>query len=183
MSQTHGREYSHLSLKELASRLSDDYYQMLSILLPKASEKLNEIKSTEIDGSIINYTDACETLISAVGHHVAHFTNSLLPYLDELHEKNTTGHNCSTCSGQCDMGHSSQLMILTEAHLQITSLLYNVQKYSSPFYVYSHYPPVYQSLRNEMLVIDDLLKELFSVEETHLISRIITSQRNINAHR
>lgn len=50
-----------------------------------------------------------------------------------------------------------------------------------PLYSETMYPDVYRLLRNHMALIENTLTELFSIEETRLIPKIIESQKKINA--
>jgi hypothetical protein len=171
-----------LSLKELADKLHVDYYDVISAMVQQAADKQAELSRLDIHQVTQNYTDTCGKLLQAISYYLYDRKEMLTPYLHQLYDKDATGHNCAACSGNCEIGHKSHLVTLRESHLKILSLLSELQVVALPLYSNLSYPLIYKTLRDEMLLIEIVLKELLYVEEAFLMTSIIRSQRKINVH-
>ena len=78
------------------------------------------------------------------------------------------------------MQHELQLNDLKQSQSQLKDILNRIQMVALPLYSETIYPDVYRLLRNHMALIENTLNELYSVEETRLIPRIIEAQKTIN---
>jgi hypothetical protein len=173
-------KYAHMSLHQLAEKLDIDYYNLIAALCKAASDKLTELKALDVNNVTGEYLVVCERLLKQLNLGIHDRQNTLMPYLKTLHEKEATNHNCANCTGACDMQHSAHLIALKDSHDQITRLLYVLQTVELPMLANAPYHSLFQALNNEMKLIDAIICELLSVESTHLIPSIITSQKNIN---
>lgn len=176
------KQYDHLTLKDLSDKLNINYYEIIRGLVRKAEEKLAALKNMDLTQITASYTEACEKLLHKISEYLNERRDILKPYLEELQKKQATGHDCSFCSGSCDIGHKSHILMLKESHYQITQLLYKLQSVALPLYANTILPPVYRDMRYEMLLIDMILRQLFFTEEASLMPQIIKSQKKINIH-
>jgi hypothetical protein len=92
------------------------------------------------------------------------------------------GHDCSECSSGCSVNHALQLMGLKESQIRIKETLYRLLSVAMPLYADADYPDAYQSLRNQMTLIDTALTELFYLEEAHLIPKVKEAQKQIHVY-
>jgi len=174
--------YVHLTLLEVAEKLHIDYYSIINGMVHAAGEKLTELKRIDVHHFTTRYINTCETVLSNIQQYLHERKSVLMPYLKTLHQKDITGHNCSTCSGACDMGHLSHFASLRDSHIKLGEELYQLQLSALPLYSNLNYPAVYSTLRCEMQLLDSLLRELIYLEEAFLMPGIIKSQKKINAH-
>lgn len=181
MKTTH-LQYDTLSLQELSETLHLNYYDILSAMVTQAKVRLQELKMADMHQTTRQYTDICEKVLACIYQYLHECTQDLLPYLKELHEKDISGHNCSTCQGGCDIRHQSHLMHLEQSHMQLHKLLYELQSAALPLYSHHPFPSIYRNLRDEMLLIDTILRELFHIEEANMMPKILQSQKKINIH-
>lgn len=175
------QQYDTLSLQELSEKLNLNYYDIIADMNRHAVQKLAELKAQDIHQCTSQYTQLCSVALERITKYLHHRKQELVPYLNELHEKDVTGHNCGTCKGGCDIRHHAYLLELQQSHKDICQILYQLQAAALP--LYSELPPqgIYRSLRDEMLLIDTIMKELFHMEEANLIPKMLQSQKKINA--
>jgi hypothetical protein len=103
-----------------------------------------------------------------------------IPYIAELFQKAETKHDCANCSGNCKVGHSMQLVELRSSNGSIKDILYRLQIVALPLYSETIYPDAYRVLRNQMALLENNISELFFLEETYLIPKVIEAQKMIN---
>ncbi len=104
-----------------------------------------------------------------------------MPYVHELVEKTTANHDCSNCSGSCKLGHDMQITELNASNDWAKRILHRLQLASLPLYSQTMYPDEYRVLRNRMALIEMNMTELFFLENTYLIPKIVEAQKKINA--
>jgi hypothetical protein len=175
-------QYRHNDLHNLVNKLDKDYYSVLSTLCQTAELLIDELEGMEPQQSTLLYLSLSKKLLSQVNELVMQRIGMLLPYAQELHSKETSGHDCSTCEGGCHIKHSSQLIGLKESHHKIKEILFRLHTVALPLYTDVDYPSQYKTLRNEMMLIDTALTELFYLEEASLIPKIMEAQKNIHAY-
>lgn len=173
-------KYTHLPLHQLAEQLDIDYYNVLAALCKVALEKLQALQGLDVNNVVAEYSGICDRLLKQLKLSMNDRQNALIPYLKSLHEKESTNHNCANCTGTCDMQHSAHLIALKDSHQQISNLLYALQAVQLPSMQNAPYHNLFQSLSNEMKLVDTILCELLSIESANLLPSIITSQKNIN---
>jgi len=171
------------SLKQLSERLDKSFYDKINTLCGIALKYADKLKDLEVQKSTSQYVTLCSRLINEVQKFIAIKKDHFLPYVQSLSEKEDGGHNCASCSGGCTVQHDLQLQELKQSLLQLKDVIYRVQMVALPLYSDSIYPDVYRLLRNHMALIENTLTELFSVEQTQLIPKIVDAQKNINALR
>src|SRR4051812_22091438 len=116
MSKSLYREYENLTLSEVAGQLHVNYYSILRELVRNADEMLRAIEKIDIDQITRGYTGVCEQLLRNISSFLKERSESLTPYLADLQHKNAEGHDCGSCSGLCEMGHTSHVAMLKTSH-------------------------------------------------------------------
>jgi hypothetical protein len=144
--------YEDLSLDRLADKLNNDFYQPIREKCKQVAAELVIDDSKEAMSRIVILIEAKQ--------------ESLLSYLRTLAEKSGTGHNCSNCSGQCDMGHAEHLMGIKESHIMIGSYVTGIDMNELP---------------GELQQLSNLIADLVRVEEQVLVPKIWNAQKKINA--
>ncbi len=126
------------------------------------------------------------SLASKLLEQVLDFVNSrigiMTPYIQELHVKKAGGHDCSKCEGGCTAKHSMHLLGLKESHQRIKEIFYRLQMVATPLYSETDFPESYKLLRNQMMLIDTSLTELFYLEEADLIPKVKEAQKHIHVY-
>lgn len=181
MTTTLFSRYRNCSLEELAQRLDEDYYEVIQALCVNATALGDSLAHDSRHPSTALYSGMAKKLAHKINSLVLRRKKELLPYVLELHTKKTEGHNCSNCSGICHVGHAERLIDLRESHKTIKELLNQLEVEAMPYYADITYPSSYKILRNEMSVMDNMLAEVFYIEETHLIPKVFEAQKAINA--
>jgi len=174
--------YDTISLEELAEHLNLNYYEPLGAMTAQASVRLMHLQQADLHENTRKYTEVCSQVLECAMSYLNEYKQSLLPYVKELYLKERNGHNCGTCSGGCDIRHKAYLFRLHDLHTQLRKLLYDLQTAALPLFSPIAYPAAYRDLRDEMLLLDALMLELFHIEEAELMTKIIQSQRKINIH-
>ena len=159
--------------------LDTDYYTLLEELCKKATslslKHPTDYESTEI------YTNLCMGIIQQIKQIVEERKAVIVPYMNELSEKSSSGHDCQNCSGGCKVNHSFHLKQLEDSHYNIREMLHRLQKLALPLYSEEQYSNAYKLLRNEMLLIDTTISEMFFIEESLLIPKMFDAKNIINA--
>jgi hypothetical protein len=174
--------YRNNDLGKLVQDLERDYYDAILHQCKSAEMLMSELQQDEVSPATTLYMSLCSKLLGQVQDFLTMRTAVLLPYVGELFTKNVEGHDCNNCSGNCGMKHASQLMGIKESHQRIKEILYRLQMVAMPLYTAIEYPSAYKILRNEMMMIDTALTELFYVEEAMLVPKIMEAQNHIHAH-
>lgn len=173
--------YENLPLSQLADKLNINFYAIIEALCLNARNQLANLKMLDIHKVTAPYTKLCEELLNKISAHLEYRRNALLAYINDLGNKADSSHDCSTCSGRCDMEHASHVMQLKESHQDVFNAIYRLKAIEMPLYVNAPYNSVYRILCNEMMLIDEMIAELFYLEEQGLIPGILESQKKINA--
>jgi len=173
--------YQNLPLSQLADKLNINFYVVIEALCLKARNQLANLKMLDIHRVTASYTELCEELLNKISAHLEYRRKALLVYINDLGNKADNSHDCSTCSGRCDMEHASHVMQLKESHQDIFNAIHRLRAVVMPLYMNAPYNSVYRMLCNEMMLIDEMIAELFYLEEHGLIPGILESQKKINA--
>ena len=174
-------QYRTGSVLDVINKLDKEYYDILEALAKQAGEYSYKLREKDQQREAEIYTGLSGKLAEEVKHYVRMRKGRVLPYVLTLTEKDATGHDCTNCSGGCNVKHSAQLLEIEESHQHLRELLYRLNKVAPPIYTNTPFAELYQTLRNEMLIIDTTLTELFFLEESVLIPKIIEAQKKINA--
>ncbi|MEZ5017558.1 MAG: hypothetical protein R2800_10940 [Flavipsychrobacter sp.] len=173
-------QYSNYSLRELINKLDKDYYQVLNSLCENASLHANTMQEEGYSTTSL-YVSMAIKLLQQIKDLLTIRTAVIFPYVNELNEKVREGHDCRNCSGNCHAGHNMHLTSLKGTHKNIKEILFRLQMVASPLYANNDYPASYKILRNEVTIIDTILTELFYLEESALIPKVMEAQKQMHA--
>jgi len=171
------------SLLEFVIRLDkEDYYEVnvLCDVVKKHAQRLQEMEASNVTSS---YTTICINLADEVRKYIVNKQEYFMPYVRSLFEKAADGHDCRHCTGptSCNLQHGIQLAELHEGHIQLKDILNCLQVASLPLYSDTIYPDVYRILRNNMALLESNIGQLFLLEETSLVPKVVEAQKNIHA--
>ncbi len=169
------------SLEDIIAHLQVHYYEALTALQAQAMAYLRLLQSAGTH-PFHSFSIACEDTLGKVGLTIDFFSRRVLPYTKELDEKAQSGHDCTHCSGGCDMGHKALLMELHQGHGELRRAMYELYTTALPLYSNLEYPEVYKSLRKELHVMDTALHHLIYLEESWLMPKLLESQKKIHAY-
>lgn len=173
--------YMHCDLDDLAQRLEKDYYDSVEVMCANAGSQAGLLKDEEEHPSTALYADQCNRIIDDVKEMMRMRKSVLLPYIADLKVKKDEGHDCRNCSGKCHVEHNAYLVNLRLANTEVKEVLNKLHEEALPLYDGVVYPRAYAVLRNEMSVLDTALTELFYLEESSLIPKVLEAQRSIHA--
>ncbi|MBS1687716.1 MAG: hypothetical protein JSS96_03265 [Bacteroidetes bacterium] len=168
-----------MSLQALKERINKDYYELVKLISRHIREYTEYIKLKQHEAYGQTIAKQCEALASIAHNYVTDRINIYLPYLEELTDKEATGHDCATCSGRCDAQHSLKLLEFTASLNEIKQTFRQLK--SAVLQEYKDHGRALKILIDEVTLLDDVINELFHVEETHLLPRIKSAQNNIHA--
>ncbi|MBS1773175.1 MAG: hypothetical protein JST82_09950 [Bacteroidetes bacterium] len=131
-------KYNNLTLPELVDNINTDYYRVIEGFFDSE-----------------NYSTA-----QGLKDFIQLRKDIIVPYVYELHGKAATGHDCSNCSGKCEVQHKLKTV-------EFTGSINNMKQGES-------YPAA-----SDMAVI---INELLFVEEQILLPKIIEAQKEINVY-
>jgi hypothetical protein len=169
------------SLLPLIERIDKSYYDVIINLCNTAMKHALRLQELELHNVTSQYVSQCIRLIDEIKHYITIKKEHFVPYVQSLFEKQAAGHDCSSCQGGCTMRHEMQLSELRQSHVQLKDVISRVQMVSLPLYSETIYPDVYRLLRNHMALLENTLTELFSIEETRLLAKIVEAQKKINS--
>ncbi len=166
------QQYEQLTLKALADQLHINYYNILSSMSEQAASLLQELQSADKTQNTLAYAEICKKALSQINVHIYGSRLELLPYL-KLHKPE---RGSDTGYYSYDRGSSRLRSYFTQLHdsqKELRQLFYELQVVALPLYSKLRYPKVYKLLRNKMLLIDTILRELFLLEEGDLIPKML----------
>jgi hypothetical protein len=109
--------------------------------------------------------------------------DSLVPYLHTLSKKVEDGHNCSTCSGKCNLPHQTIIQTLMDDVAKMREHLYRMYKVAKPnLYELQEDQLDYKSVRIIMHSVELNILQMLFFDEYELINFIKESQVQIYAH-
>lgn len=173
--------YTTEELRPFSEKLLKEYYNSLETLCKNGAVQAERVKKLEIDTTASEYAQLCNDMISEISQHIASRKEKFIPYIHQLAEKAETNHDCSACSGSCKVGHDIQLWELNESNNAVKKILNRMQLATLPLYSQTMYPDEYRILRNRMALIEMNMTELFFLEGTYLIPKVLEAQKAINA--
>lgn len=174
-------QYRNSDLEELAKRLDSDYYNALKVQCDTVTGLSRELLEDGAHPSTNLYVSLATKLMEQVEELIVLRQEVILPYIKDLSTKKGEGHDCRNCAGGCHVAHNSHLFSLKDSHKRIKEILFRLQSVALPLYTDMNYPAGYKTLRNEMMIMDTVLTELFYLEEANLIPRVLEAQKAIHA--
>jgi hypothetical protein len=171
-----------VELQPFVKKLEQSHYDVIISLCEVTRKQAKKLEDLEVHQITSQYITLCNRLIDEIEDYIRLKKDSFIPYVNSLFEKDKDGHDCAKCTGNsCAMQHTAQLNELKESHVVIKDILYRLQMVALPLYSETIYPDVYRVLRNQMALLENNLTELFMLEETYLIPKVIEIQKNIHA--
>lgn len=180
--QRHSQQDQDSTLESLLSYLETAYYNRIEVLCEKVELNIAELNTGEESQAAALYISLSKKLLGQVKQYIRLRRFALLPYIHELLDKEDSGHDCRSCSTSCSIRHTAQISGIKEAHNKIKESLYRLQSVAVPIYQKPVQADAYFAMRNEMMLMDTTLTELFYLEESSLIPKVIEAQKNIHAH-
>lgn len=173
--------YKNMSLQAVAGQLQDDYYGVIPILCKHAREHAKYLQSKTIDQKLMYVVEHTLQWIGVIEDFIGHRNTLVKPYINELADKDSGGHNCQLCSGRCEMQHTAKVMEIT------TSLIHIKEQHrlfvdELPELLKGVHPQDVKCLNNTSMLLCNYLDELLRLEADILVPRIKDAQKNINAH-
>jgi hypothetical protein len=172
-------DFFSADLHEIVQKLEELYYDQIEVYCGNVERTVASIEVEEHAASTL-YVSLCIKLVEKINHHIRLRKMITIPYVQQLHEKVLTGHDCSTCEDGCQINHKLKAGTVKETHVQIKEMLNRLQLLSKPLYTDYATPDSYRQLRNDIVLMDTKLTELFYVEDAVLLPRIIEAQRKIH---
>ncbi len=171
------------NLGSLVEKLDKSHYDVLNTLCASAKKQALKLQTLEMHQATSQYINLCYRIIEEIQQYINLKKEHLIPYIQTLYEKDTTGHDCKNCNGtgSCSMQHELQLLELRQSHDKMSEILNRLQMAALPLYSETIYPDVYRVLRNQMALIENSLTELFLLEGSQLIPKVVEAQKNIHA--
>lgn len=169
-------------LQCLLNRLQEEEYQYLASLCNRIDTAIADLRGQEDFSRVADYAGLCSGLINEVRRYMRMRRLVLLPYIQELIDKEDNGHDCRMCGGGCSARHRDQVNCVRKAHAGIRERLYQVQTGPTPVYQSGAFPEGFRAMRTHILLMQTALMELLFIEESALIPRLIELQHNIGAH-
>ena len=174
--------YQKEDLFELVGRIDRDYYEVIDELCRHAAIHASEVEISKINQSTILFLDLCKKLLGEISLQVKMRRDDFIPFVHKLLKKASISHSCKTCNGTCNTEQSEQLKLIIDSHDTIKELLFRIQQLAKPLYLETIQSISYKILRNEMMIIDTALSELFYIEEVILIPKVKEVQKQLNAN-
>lgn len=177
-------QYKQCNSKEIIDNMEEDYFKKIDELCQEANADAMKLKSiinrSQNNLDIDIYVNLSVGLIADIKECIKIRREEILPYVEELSGKVTDGHDCSNCSGGCAIKHSSKVPIIQSAHVRTKEMFNTLERVAHPFNDELPYSQLYRELRDKMQMLLSLVLELFYMEESILIPKILLEQKNIH---
>ena len=170
--------YDNTPLEELAEKLHTDYYKLIRILSTQIKERCEYLRAREMPQSSYTYLSHCDDLTNEVKKYLDYRFDVLTDYVKELANKSATGHDCGNCSGKCDVHHSAKLFEFLGTIQDVKEILKRIRTTVVLRYRITH--TELEVVYNEITLLDNILHELFLIEEASLLPKIKLAQKTIN---
>lgn len=179
MSRVLFSQYHKDEARALSARLRNDYYNLIDCLC-NCIGTLTEEPVTEEQNEL--FYSLSKHLVGEIKQEMNYRELLLIPYINELRDKQLKGHNCLHCAGGCQVDHSIHLHQIKAGHQKVKEILYRIHQITNPAPQGTrHLHPKTRILANEIAQLDTTLTELFYIEDAILIPKIMELQSQINA--
>ncbi len=174
-------EYEEKNLSRLIEDVNTSHYDRLRAMCHDLEDALERLRHHDFPAEAALYMSLAEKLREQVDGQLNWRSEIFVPYVHDLYRKNEERHDCSQCSGGCNIGHTSRLLSLKESHQKIKELLYRLQMVALPLYSDTKFPKEYKQLRDAIMLMDTELTRLFYLEESVVVPGIKEMQKQIHA--
>ena len=169
-------------IHSLLNYLDREYFDRLQKHSEKVVAYIAQLHGGDVHQTTSLYTSNSKKLVDEIAQYIRMCRVILGPYLLELLEKEDSGHDCRACSSSCTIRHTAQIEALQRAHSKIKETLDLIKSVVHPAKQVSMYPESFNNLGKEIQQLDVCLRELFYLEETELIPKVLEVQKAIHAH-
>lgn len=169
-------------LQALLGRLQHGLYADLDTYSDNVLLEVSAVRLEDADETLSFYLSLAEKLAYSVKQFLRLRKFAMLPYVQELLDKDKEGHDCRNCAKSCSVRHLHQTVTICDSHQKIKEILYRLQSIASPIYMNPAAPIPYGVLRNQVMILDRALTETFYEEESRLIPLMQAVQHHIYAH-
>lgn len=173
-------QYHKNDLLELSERLNKDYYEVINDLCKQAGDHAKELQLSETIPSSSLYINLCVKLIEEIRFHIRLRQQSLIPYIHLLVKKTSKTKTPEEPLKDRTQEYGKQIELIKDAHARIKEILFRLQQIAKPLYLDNDQPLPYKILRNEIMIIETALVELFYIEEAMLIPGISEAQNQVH---
>lgn len=169
--------YADSELTELIALINEEYYDKIIDISDNTREYLNHISGLfDVTLYQLHYADAEKELKQFVQLR----KDVYVPYVFELFDKSANGHNCSQCSGRCDVQHSLKNYEFNSSLQHIKQVASHI-KTGLPMLANAPFDGKLKVLHNEVNLLYNMLIDLWSIERNILLPKIEEAQKKINA--
>jgi len=169
-------------LHSLLNYLDGEYFERLQKHSEKVMAYITQLHGGDVHQTTSLYTNYSKKLVEEIAQYIRMCRVILGPYLLELLEKEDSGHDCRACSSSCTIRHTAQIDALQKAHSKIKETLNLIKSVVHPAEHVSMNAESFGNLSKEIKQLDVCLRELFYLEETELIPKVLEVQKAIHAH-
>ena len=169
-------------LQHLFSQFLEHHYKPLEVLSAKVGGALESFDFSNVPLEIAGYGQACHQLIQELNQYFRLHRLVLVPYINDLVEKEDNGHDCRNCSNGCAVKHASQVLNIRDAHDRLEKALAaeaaasvtlnNAGVLSDPFLL----------LHQDIKTMVTETSEMIFLEKSVLIPMVLDLQRKIGVH-
>lgn len=158
--------------------IAGEYYNIIDKLITNAKSYADTI---DTDNRLQEYKERLTQIESEINGFFQFRNEILIPYIHELHGKATTGHNCSQCSGKCDVQHNMKTYEFSASLERMKRIMLDMR----PGFLLADTSPFKGQLKilhNEIVLCCNALSEVMYMEENILLPKIIEAQKLINVY-
>jgi len=170
------------NLKNLISYLDINYYNPVALLCEKADLQITIRHNGDGQQAAFQYTSLSKQLTTTVTQYIRLRHSALLPYVQKLIDKKDSGHDCSFGNTSCTSRHAAQICRIKLGHTTIHGVLSQLRAVVLPLEHPALHSEDYKELCATVAVLDRNLTDIFHLEESTLIPKVMDAQRNIHAH-
>lgn len=166
-------QYHRANLFQLTERLAEDYYTVIDHLCEQVNNYA-DCNTGIMEGSL--YYSLCIRLAGEIKKQVMFRRRELLPYVQQL----SSGRSKAMTAENADIQLSGKAASIKASHRKVKELVYHIHQLSTPQYVREDEKDIrYRVLRKEIALLDDVLTELFYIEEAILMPKMLEADEHI----
>lgn len=170
-----------ISLAQLSNLLKKKYYEVIALQCKHAGDYAALIEENSPSLEQLFYARRTVSWINEIKEYLSHRNEIIIPYLNELSQKETDGHNCEMCSGRCDMQHKSKEAEINYT-LQNAKDSYATYQADIAVMMQKPHPHEFRAFPNMMNDMQQCIEEVFYLESGVMLPKIKEAQISINAH-
>ena len=174
-----------ISRNNIVEFINSSYNPLLQEIETNQQELLAIFNKNTIQATADNnlYLSLASKLMDELSSLLSYRHESLIPYLHTLSKKVEDGHNCSTCSGKCNLPHQTIIQTLMDDVAKMREHLYRMYKVAKPnLYELQEDQLDYKAVRIIMHSVELNMLQMLFYDEYELINFIKESQVQIYAH-